>query len=181
MNRAMPPWVLGSSPRTTGKDGLATMAELLLELLSEEIPARMQAKAGEDIVRLVGDALKAQGLPTTSIAAYVGPRRVALVADGIPAAQPDVNEERKGPAVGAPEQAIAGFLRASGLASLDQAEVRELPKGKFYFAVIKKAGRPTAVVLKEIIEGALAQLPWPKSMRWAANPARWVRPLHKII
>ncbi|TAL01395.1 MAG: glycine--tRNA ligase subunit beta [Rhodospirillaceae bacterium] len=157
------------------------MAELLLELLSEEIPARMQAKAGEDIVRLVGDALKAQGLPAASIAAFVGPRRVALVADGIPAAQPDVNEERKGPAVGAPEAAISGFLRASGLSSLDQAEVRELPKGKFYFAVIKKAGRPTAVVLKEIIEAALAQLPWPKSMRWASNPARWVRPLHRMV
>jgi glycyl-tRNA synthetase beta chain len=157
------------------------MAELFVELLSEEIPARMQAKAGEDFVRLVGDALKAQGLPAASIKAYVGPRRVALVADGIPTAQPDVNEEKKGPAVGAPEQAIAGFLRASGFASLDEAEVRELPKGKFYFAVIKKAGRPTAIVLKEIIEGALAQLPWPKSMRWATNPARWVRPLHKII
>jgi len=157
------------------------MAELLLELFSEEIPARMQAKAGEDIVRLVGDALKAEGLPATSIKSYVGPRRVALVADGIPTAQPDVNDERKGPAVGAAEQAIAGFLKATGLASIDQAEVRDLPKGKFYFAVIKRAGRPTAVVLKEIIEKALSQLPWPKSMRWADNPARWVRPLHRIV
>ncbi len=157
------------------------MAELLLELFSEEIPARMQAKAGEDLVRLLSEALKAQALAPTSIAAYVGPRRLAVVAEGIPTAQADVTEERKGPAVGAPEQAIQGFLRASGLTSLDQAEQRDMPKGKFYFAVVKKAGRPTAVVLKEIIEAAMAALPWPKSMRWGTNPTRWVRPLHKIL
>jgi glycyl-tRNA synthetase beta chain len=157
------------------------MAELLLELLSEEIPARMQAKAADDLARLVGDGLKAQGLAPTTLQAFAGPRRLTLVADGLPSAQPDVSEERKGPAVGAPEQAIAGFLRASGLASLEEAEVRDLAKGKFYFAVIKRAGRPTAAVLKDVIAAALSAFPWPKSMRWADNPTRWVRPLHRIV
>lgn len=157
------------------------MAELLLEIFSEEIPARMQAKAAEDLARLVGDGLKAQGLAATNIQSFGGARRLTLVAEGVPSTQADVSEERKGPAVGAPDQAIQGFLRGSGLTSIDQAEVRDMPKGKFYFAVIKKAGRPTSVVLKEIVEAAMAALPWPKSMRWAVNPTRWVRPLHRIV
>jgi glycyl-tRNA synthetase beta chain len=157
------------------------MAELLLEIFSEEIPARMQARAGEDLARLVGDALKAAGLEPKSVNAYAGPRRLALVVDGLPKAQPDTTEERKGPQVGAPEQAIQGFLKGAGLASIDQAEQRELPKGMFYFAVTQKKGRPTADVVKDIIEAALPQLPWPKSMRWADNPTRWVRSLHGII
>ncbi|MBX7200169.1 MAG: glycine--tRNA ligase subunit beta [Rhodospirillaceae bacterium] len=157
------------------------MAELLLEIFSEEIPARMQARAADDLARLLGDALKAEALNATRIEAHAGPRRIVVVADGLPEAQPESSEERKGPQVGAPDGAIQGFLKASGLPSLDQAEVRELPKGKFYFAVIKRPGRATAVVLKEIIEAALPQLPWPKSMRWADNPARWVRPVQGIL
>ncbi len=157
------------------------VAELLLEIFSEEIPARMQAKAAEDLARLVGDGLKAQGLAASSIQSFGSLRRLTLVAEGVPSTQADVSEERKGPAVGAPDQAIQGFLRGSGLTSIDQAEVRDMPKGKFYFAVIKKAGRPTSVVLKEIVEAAMAALPWPKSMRWATNPTRWVRPLHRIV
>ncbi|MBL8643622.1 MAG: glycine--tRNA ligase subunit beta, partial [Rhodospirillaceae bacterium] len=157
------------------------MAELLLEIFSEEIPARMQASAAEALARLVGDALKAQGLAPASLKAVGGPRRVTLSADGLPTAQPDINDERKGPKTDAAPQAIQGFLKASGLADIKDAEVRKLDKGDFYFAVIKKKGRPAVDVLKEIIEAALAQLPWPKSMRWALNPTRWVRPLHRIL
>ncbi len=157
------------------------MAELLLEIFSEEIPARMQTRAAEDLARLVIESLKGQGLEPKSLRAVGGPRRLMLVADGLPKAQPDTTEERKGPQVGAPEQALQGFMKAAGLTSIDQAEVRDLPKGKFYFSVVTKKGRATAVVLKEIIEAALAQLPWPKSMRWGTNPTRWVRPLHSII
>ncbi len=157
------------------------MAELLIEIFSEEIPARMQARAAEDLARLVGDSLKAQGLEAKTLKSFGGPRRLTLVADGLPKSQPDTTEERKGPQVGAPEQALAGFMKAAGLTSIDQAEVRELPKGKFYFSVATKKGRATDVVVKEIVEAALAQIPWPKSMRWATNPIRWVRPLHSII
>ncbi len=157
------------------------MSELLLELFSEEIPARMQKQAAADLARLVGDALKANGLEAKELETAVGPRRVVLVARGLPKTQPDTTEERKGPQVGAPEQAIQGFLKAAGLNSLDDAEKREMPKGVFYFAVTKKPGRATAVVVKEIIEAALPQMPWPKSMRWASNPTRWVRPLHGIL
>ena len=157
------------------------MAELLLEIFSEEIPARMQARAAEDLARLVGDALKAAGLEAKALRAVAGPRRVTLSADGLPKAQPDTTEERKGPQVGAPEQAIQGFLKGSGLARIADAQIRELPKGQFYFAVTAKKGRATDVVVKEIIEAALAQFPWPKSMRWGTNPTRWVRPLHSIV
>jgi glycyl-tRNA synthetase beta chain len=158
------------------------MSDLLLEIFSEEIPARMQKQAAADLARLVGDALKAQGLEAKTLDSFAGPRRLVLSATGLPKAQPDTTEERKGPQVGAPEQAIQGFLRAAGLSSLDQAEQRELPpKGTFYFAVTKKKGRPTADVVKDIVEAALAQLPWPKSMRWADKPTRWVRPLHSMI
>jgi len=157
------------------------MSDLLLEIFSEEIPARMQKQAAADLARLVGDALKASGIEAKTLETAVGPRRLVLAATGLPKAQPDTTEERKGPQVGAPDQAIQGFLRAAGLASLDQAEQREMPKGTFYFAVSKKPGRPTAEVVKDIIETAMAQLPWPKSMRWASNPTRWVRPLHGIV
>ncbi len=157
------------------------MAELLLEIFSEEIPARMQARAAEDLARLVGDSLKAAGLEAKALKSFGGPRRLTLIADGLPKAQSDTTEERKGPQVGAPDQALQGFMKAAGLTSIDQAEIRELPKGKFYFSVATKKGRPTDVVVKEIVEAAMAQLPWPKSMRWAKNPVRWVRPLHSII
>ncbi|GAB4369057.1 MAG: glycine--tRNA ligase subunit beta [Kiloniellaceae bacterium] len=158
------------------------MAELLVELFSEEIPARMQARAADDLKRLVTDALKAANLSFDSAAAYATPRRLALVVDGLPTQQPDVTEEKKGPKYGAPAQAIQGFMKANGIKSLDkEAELRETDKGPFYFVVRKRAGRPTAEVLPEILSKVFAELPWPKSMRWADDTQRWVRPLHGIL
>ncbi|WP_374377399.1 glycine--tRNA ligase subunit beta [Dongia sp.] len=157
------------------------MAELLLELFSEEIPARMQARAAEDLQRLVTDKLKTAGLAFTSAKSFVTPRRLALVVDGLPLAQPDVKEEKKGPRVGSPQQAVDGFLKSAGLASLDQCEKRDTGKGEFYFAVVEKKGVATSAILPEIILAAMNDLPWPKSMRWAANTQRWVRPLHSIV
>jgi glycyl-tRNA synthetase beta chain len=158
------------------------MAELLLELFSEEIPARMQARAADDLKRLVTDGLKAAGLEFARAEAFVTPRRLTLVVDGLPVAQPDVKEERKGPRVGSPEGAIAGFLKAAGIDSLDQCEIRSDPKkGDYYVAIAEKKGAATADVLPLILETAIAALPWPKSMRWGENSFRWVRPLHGII
>lgn len=157
------------------------MAELLLELFSEEIPARMQARAAEDLQRLVTEKLKAAGLTFTSAKSFVTPRRLALVVDGLPLAQPDVKEEKKGPRVGSPQQAVDGFLKSAGLTSLDQCEKRDTGKGEFYFAVIEKKGVATNSVLPEIIAAGMLDLPWPKSMRWAANTQRWVRPLHSVV
>ncbi|GAB2176459.1 glycine--tRNA ligase subunit beta [Dongia sp. agr-C8] len=157
------------------------MAELLLELFSEEIPARMQARAADDLKRLVTEKLKAAGLSWTRADAYATPRRLALVLDGLPTAQPDVKEEKKGPRVGSPQQAIDGFLKSAGLASLDQCEKRDTGKGEFYFAVIEKKGGATSAVLERAIGEVLQELPWPKSMRWAGFGFRWVRPLHSII
>jgi glycyl-tRNA synthetase beta chain len=156
------------------------MAELLLEILSEEIPARMQARAADDLHKLVTDALKANGLTFDGARAYVGPRRLALVVEGLPLAGPDVAEERRGPRVGAPEQAMDGFLKASGL-PLDQLEKRDTGKGEFWFAVISKKGRPTPEVVTEAVEAAMANFPWPKSQRWGANTVRWVRPVQSIL
>ncbi|WP_374651368.1 glycine--tRNA ligase subunit beta [Dongia sp.] len=157
------------------------MAELLLELFSEEIPARMQARSAEDLQRLVSDKLKAAGLTFSSAKSFVTPRRLALVVQGLPLAQPDVKEEKKGPRVGSPQQAVEGFLKSAGLTSLDQCEKRDTGKGEFYFAVVEKKGIATAEILPEIILAAIADLPWPKSMRWAGNTQRWVRPLHSIV
>ena len=156
------------------------MAELLLEILSEEIPARMQARAASDLERLVTDGLKKAGLPFDTAAAYVTPRRLALVVDGLPEKQPDVSEERRGPRIDAPEKAINGFLGSVGL-TLEQCGKREEKKGTFLVAVIEKAGQATAEVLPEIIVGALSALPWPKSMRWGEYGVRWVRPLQGIV
>ena len=157
------------------------MAELLLELLSEEIPARMQTRAAEDLKRLVGDGLRGAGLDFTSARAFATPRRLALVVDGLPTARADVSEARRGPRVGAPDPAIQGFLRGAGLASLDQAEKRDTGKGEFWFAVVTKKGGPTADALPGVIETAMKALPWPKSMRWGSGAMAWVRPLHSII
>jgi glycyl-tRNA synthetase beta chain len=157
------------------------MAELLLELLSEEIPARMQARAADDLKRLVSDGLKAAGLEFKDARAFATPRRLALVVDGLPAARADVSEERRGPRVGAPEQAVQGFLRATGLSSLDQAEKRDTGKGEFWFAVIAKKGGPTAEALPGIIDAAMKALPWPKSMKWGSGTMTWVRPLQSIL
>jgi glycyl-tRNA synthetase beta chain len=157
------------------------MAELFLELFSEEIPARMQARAAEDLKRLVTDKLKDAGLAFTSASAYATPRRLALTVDGLPLAQPDVTEEKRGPRVGAPEQAIQGFLKSAGLASLDQCEKRDTGKGEFWFAVVKKKGVKTATLLPGLLTESFAALPWPKSMRWAGHQYRWVRPLHSVV
>ena len=157
------------------------MAEFLLEILSEEIPARMQTRAAEDLKRLVSDGLKAAGLSVTDVRAFATPRRLALVADGLPAARPDVSEERRGPRVGAPDNAVQGFLKGAGLSSLDQAEKRDTGKGEFWFAVLKKKGGPTADVLPGVIDAAMKALPWPKSMKWGSSTMQWVRPLQGIV
>jgi glycyl-tRNA synthetase beta chain len=157
------------------------MAELLLELLSEEIPARMQTRAAEDLKRLVCDGLKAAGLAFTEARAFATPRRLALVVDGLPMARADVHEEKRGPRVGAPDQAVQGFLKSAGLASLDQAEKRDTGKGEFWFAVIDRKGGPTAAALPGIIDAAMRALPWPKSMKWGSGTMTWVRPLHSIV
>jgi glycyl-tRNA synthetase beta chain len=157
------------------------MAELLLELLSEEIPARMQARAAEDLKRLVGDGLKAAGLAFSDARAFATPRRLALVVDGLPTARADISEEKRGPRVGAPDQAVQGFLKSAGLASLDQAEKRDTGKGEFWFAVLNKRGGPTAEALPGIIDAAMKALPWPKSMRWGSGTMTWVRPLQSIV
>ena len=157
------------------------MAELLLELLSEEIPARMQARAAEDLKRLVTDGLKAAGLEFENADSYVTPRRLALCIDGIPQRQPDTRDDRKGPIVDAPDQAIQGFLKSAGLDSLDQCEKRETPKGDVWVALIEKKGQDAAAVLPGLIVEAIGKLGWPKSMRWAGNGFRWVRPLQSIL
>jgi glycyl-tRNA synthetase beta chain len=162
------------------------MPDLLLELFSEEIPARMQAKAADDLRKMVTDRLVAAGLVYEGAKAFATPRRLALTVHGVPAQQPDVKEERKGPKVGAPEQAIAGFLRAAGLTSIDQAKVQADKKGDFYVAVTDKKGRAAIEVIGEIVPEVVRSFPWPKSMRWGAQSAKsgaltWVRPLHSII
>jgi len=157
------------------------MPELLLELFTEEIPARMQVRAAEDLARLAGEKLAAAGLGAQKIESYVTPRRLVLVADGVPAAQADQSEERRGPRVGAPAQAVEGFLKSTGLASLDQCEKRDTGKGVFYFAIIKRAGKPTVEVLPELLRAVVLDLPWPKSMRFPAAGFRWVRPLASAL
>lgn len=157
------------------------MSELFLELFSEEIPARMQKRASEDLARLVTDALRAAGVEAKTARAFATPRRLALVIDGLPEKTPDVTEERKGPKVGAPEQAIQGFLRAAGLTSIDQASVQEDRKGAFYVAIAEKPGRATADLISEIVPEIVRSFPWPKSMRWGRGTLRWVRPLHSVL
>ncbi|MGB3022091.1 MAG: glycine--tRNA ligase subunit beta, partial [Methyloceanibacter sp.] len=157
------------------------MAELLLELFSEEIPARMQPRAAEDLARLLGDGLKAAGLTFETIRSFATPRRLTVVVDGLPARSPDVREEKKGPRVGAPAAAIQGFLKSSGLDALDQAETRADKKGDFYVALIERPGRPTPDVVAEIVPEIIRGFPWPKSMRWGSGRLRWVRPLHSIL
>ncbi|MCA1455010.1 glycine--tRNA ligase subunit beta [Bradyrhizobium sp. BRP22] len=161
------------------------MPDLLLELFSEEIPARMQAKAADDLRRMVTDKLVAEGLVYEGARAFATPRRLALTVHGIPARQPDLKEERRGPRVGGPEPAIQGFLKATGLASISEAKIQSDKKGDFYIALIEKPGRPALDVLAEILPVIIRTFPWPKSMRWGERSARpgaltWVRPLHAI-
>ncbi|TAH68100.1 MAG: glycine--tRNA ligase subunit beta [Rhodopseudomonas palustris] len=163
------------------------MPDLLLELFSEEIPARMQAKAADDLKRLVTDKLVAEGLVYEGAKAFATPRRLTLVVHGIPARQPDLKDERKGPKVGAPEAAVQGFLKATGLASLDEAKIQSDPKkGDFYIALIEKPGRPAIDVLADILPVIVRTFPWPKAMRWGERSEKpgalqWVRPLHSIV
>ncbi|TNE61853.1 MAG: glycine--tRNA ligase subunit beta [Alphaproteobacteria bacterium] len=156
------------------------MADLLIELFSEEIPARMQAKAADDLKAAMTAALTAAGLSFEEAVAYATPRRLALHVTGVPVAQPDVKEERRGPRADAPEKAIEGFLRGAGV-TREQCEEREDPKGTFLYAVIEKQGRPTSEVIAEALEATIRNFPWPKSQRWGAGSLRWVRPLHSIL
>src|SRR6201991_401515 len=161
------------------------MPDLLLELFSEEIPARMQAKAADDLRRMVTDKLVAEGLVYEGAKAFATPRRLTLTVHGIPARQSDLKEERRGPRVGGPDAAIQGFLKATGLASISEAKIQPDKKGDFYIALIEKPGRATLDVLAEILPVIIRTFPWPKSMRWGARSAKsgsltWVRPLHAI-
>jgi glycyl-tRNA synthetase beta chain len=161
------------------------MPDLLLELFSEEIPARMQAKAADDLRRMVTDRLVAEGLVYEGAKAFATPRRLALTVHGIPARQSDLKEERRGPRVGGPDAAIQGFLKATGLSSISEAKIQPDKKGDFYIALIEKPGRATLDVLAEMLPVIIRTFPWPKSMRWGARSAKsgslvWVRPLHAI-
>jgi glycyl-tRNA synthetase beta chain len=161
------------------------MPDLLLELFSEEIPARMQAKAADDLRRMVTEKLVAEGLVYEGAKAFATPRRLALTVHGVPVRQPDLKEERRGPRVGGPDAAIQGFLKATGLASIGEAKIQPDKKGDFYIALIEKKGRATLDVLAEMLPVIVRTFPWPKSMRWGARSAKagslsWVRPLHAI-
>ncbi|MGE0522895.1 MAG: glycine--tRNA ligase subunit beta [Variibacter sp.] len=163
------------------------MPDLLLELFSEEIPARMQAKAADDLKAMVTNALVDAGLVYDGARAFVTPRRLTLWVQGLPARQPDLREEKKGPRVGASENAVAGFLKSAGLASLAEATIQKDPKkGDFYVALIERPGRDSIEVIAEIVPKVVRTFPWPKSMRWGAASAKhgaltWVRPLHAIV
>ena len=159
------------------------MAELLLELFSEEIPARMQGRAAEDLRRLVTEGLKAQGLEAGEAKAFATPRRLTLVVEGVPAKSPDISEERKGPRVNAPEQAIAGFVKSAGL-SVDQGCDRR--QGREEGRLLRRQesrrrGRAAKEIVAEVVPAVAAKFPWPKSMRWGSGKTTWVRPLHSIV
>jgi len=154
--------------------------DLLIELFSEEIPARMQSRAADDLKRLVTNGLVDAGLTYVSAAAFSTPRRLVLTVEGLLAASPALVEERKGPRADAPEKAVEGFLRSTGL-TRDQLEERDTPKGAILFAKIEKAGRPAADIVAEVLEATIRNFPWPKSMRWGNSTLKWVRPLHSIL
>lgn len=156
------------------------MPNLLIELFSEEIPARMQARAAQDLNKLVTTGLVEAGLTYGGAASFATPRRLTLAVEGLLAASPTLREERKGPRVDAPEQAIDGFLRGAGL-TRDQLEIRDEKKGQVYFATIEKPGRAAPEIVAEVLENAVRNFPWPKSMRWGSGSLRWVRPLHTIL
>ncbi|OWX99308.1 glycine--tRNA ligase subunit beta [Thioclava sp. IC9] len=156
------------------------MPDLLIELFSEEIPARMQPKAREDLKKLITDGVVEAGLTYASAGAFSTPRRLTLTVEGLTANSPTLREERKGPRTDAPEKAIEGFLRSTGL-TMDQLEARDDKKGQVYFAVIEKPGRPATEIVAEVLEKTIRNFPWPKSMRWGEGNLRWVRPLHSIL
>ncbi len=158
------------------------MSELLLELFSEEIPARMQVRAADDLRRLVCEGLKARGLDIGDAKSFSTPRRLTLVIDGVPAKSPAISDEKKGPRVGAPEQAVAGFLKSAGLASLNDADIiKDEKKGDYYVAKIEKPGRAATDIIAETVAEVMHKFPWPKSMRWGSEPFQWVRPLQSIL
>ena len=156
------------------------MPDLLIELFSEEIPARMQGRAADDLKKLMTDGMVEAGLTYASAAAFSTPRRLCLTVEGLLAESPTVREERKGPKVGAPDKAIEGFLRGAGL-TRDHLEERDTSKGAVYFASFEKQGRPAPEIIAEVLEQTIRTFPWPKSMRWGAGSLRWVRPLHSIL
>ena len=156
------------------------MADLLIELFSEEIPAGLQAPAAQNLKKLLTNGMVEAGLTYANASAFHTARRLTLVVEGLLDASPTVQEERKGPKVGAPEQAIDGFLRGAGL-SMDDLEVRDDKKGQVYFAKITKPGRPAAEIVAEVLEATIRNFPWPKSMRWGSGSLRWVRPLQSIL
>jgi len=156
------------------------MPDLLIELFSEEIPARMQTRAAEDLKARVTGGLVEAGLTYSHAAAFSTPRRLTLAVEGLLAASPAQREERRGPKVDAPEQAIEGFLRGAGVAR-EALEERDTPKGRMFFAIIDKPGRPAEEIVAEVLEATIRDFPWPKSMRWGTGSLRWVRPLHSIL
>ncbi|MDF1619622.1 glycine--tRNA ligase subunit beta [Pseudothioclava nitratireducens] len=156
------------------------MPDLLIELFSEEMPARMQGRAREDLQKLVTDGLVEAGLTYAHASAFSTPRRLVLALEGLSKESPTLREERKGPKTDAPEKAIEGFLRSTGL-SLAQLEIRDDKKGQVYFAVTERAGRPAAEIVAEVLDRTIRNFPWPKSMRWGSGSLRWVRPLHSIL
>lgn len=156
------------------------MPDLLIELFSEEIPARMQKRAAQDLKKLVTDGLVEAGLTYSAAGVFSTPRRLTLSIEGLLAQSPPQKEERKGPKTDAPQAAIDGFLRAAGV-NIDALEPRDDKKGQVYFAVVSKPGRPAAAIVTEVLEGAIRTFPWPKSMRWGTGSLRWVRPLHRIL
>ncbi len=157
------------------------MPDLLLEFFSEEIPARMQTRAAEDLTRLMKEALGQAGLQASGTHSFAGPRRLAFVAEGLPKASAPTVEERKGPRISAPEKAIEGFLRGAGVKSLDECEVVKDPKGDYYLARLEKPGRSTREIVAEAVPEIVRKFPWPKPMRWGTGRIRWVRPLHSIL
>ncbi len=157
------------------------MPQLLIELFSEEIPARMQARAEADLLKALAQKLEAAGLTAQSARAFSSPRHLGAILEGVPAKAEDVSEERKGPRVGAPEAAIAGFLRGAGLASIDEAAIVSDKKGDFYVAHIARSGRAAPDILRDVIPEILRAFPWPKSMRSGVSDLTWVRPLHNIL
>ena len=156
------------------------MADLLIELFSEEIPAGLQAPAAENLKKLLTNGMVEAGLTYATASAFHTARRLTLVVEDLLDASPTVQEERKGPKVGAPEQAINGFLRGAGV-SMDDLEVRDDKKGQVYFAKITKPGRPASEIVAEVLESIIRNFPWPKSMRWGSGSLRWVRPLQSIL
>ncbi|MFN3279530.1 MAG: glycine--tRNA ligase subunit beta [Paracoccus hibiscisoli] len=156
------------------------MPDLLIELFSEEIPARMQARARADLQRLVTDGLVEAGLTYASAGAFSTPRRLTLTVEGLTAHSPTTREERKGPRLDAPEKALEGFLRSTGL-TRDQLEARDDKKGQVWFATLTREGRPASAIVAEVLDSAIRNFPWPKSMRWGSGSLRWVRPLHSIL